>query len=161
VTSGGRNNQTDLTGERCWTGKNSNGSCRSITRGAAGYGKATYRNTIDKVDVNAGVCPVFGCIAIGLNGGDLYFVGGPGLAVASPGVQLAKASSKKGAECESKGNQVFVSLALVKNLGKWFAPQFAWEWGDLEDIPDGDAGVTAVAPGGWGGGYVHLWGCEF
>ena len=152
------------------TGKNSNGSCRSITRGTTGYGKAVYRNTVDKVDVYVGVCPVFGCLTIGLNGGHLYGGLGGGLAVAWPGVGMGAASDRK-AGCHSAGNQAFVTGTFVKGkLGsdltfkiiriKYVGPAASWNWDDGEDIQDGEGAVGVGGPAGLGGGYVHMWDCE-
>jgi hypothetical protein len=102
-----------------------------------------------KIHVNASVCPTFGCVRAGVNGGHPYVSGGVGLAVADPGIGLSRSSkSKKGS---SNHNEIFGGFILGQT----------WKWKG-QDMTRGKVSTgLGASKGGWGSqfgiGYVHMW----
>lgn len=103
-------NNEDLDGLRCWTGKNRNGSCRSISCGAGravrGGGRAA-RSAYRHLDVSAGVCPVFGCVGLGFRNGRVRVDYGLGLAVAYPGMAVGWSRGTQRRGCAASRDVVF------------------------------------------------------
>jgi RHS repeat-associated protein len=69
-------NNLDLSGTYCVTGRNKNGSCRSLSRGGGYVARGVYRHA----GVSATAC-AYGCIGLEYNHGHVYFNYGVGAAV--------------------------------------------------------------------------------
>lgn len=113
------------------------------------------------MDVSAGVCPVFGCVKLGLDGGHIYFDAGPGLAISLPGFSVTAASKNRARGCTESdplfGELTFLagslsgSVDLKSEEGEWSAAFVNLQEFDPEE---GKGGF------GFGGGYYHSWRCE-
>ena len=81
-------NNLDLAGTYCLTGKNKNGSCRSISRGSGRVARTTYRH----VNVSTGLC-AFVCGNVGFQGGHVY-AGWTAIGFSTPGVNVGWANKE-------------------------------------------------------------------
>lgn len=85
-------NNFDLTGTYCVTGKNKNGTCRSLSRGAGRVARATGRAavwTYRHEEVSLGGCVGF-CLRMGFQGGTVYYQYGVGCCYAGGNAGLAR-----------------------------------------------------------------------
>ena len=140
-------NNFDLDGRYCVTGRNRNGSCRSLSRGAGRAVRSVHRH----LEVGGGVCPVFGCVGVSYRHGHVSVSGGVGLAVSFPGAGANWARNTPQQRGWSRSNSVFLSTP-VGSVGR------QWTGNDMR------RGDWVVSPGlnrqprdtpGWGGGYVQ------
>jgi len=103
---------------------------------------------VRRVNVSFSVCPVFGCVQAGLNGGRFYTGGGAGLAVSSPGFGIGP-STRSRSGWSSQGT-LFGGVGL----------QPSWNW-EGQDLRKGAWGwglqPSRSLRGSIGGGYVHMW----
>lgn len=162
-------NQSDLDGLFCMLGSNPNGSCRgsrfvpgtrhSARHGFCYTGKTSKRgcrgsSVARRVNVGVSVCPVFGCLSLGFNGGRVQFAGGSGLAVSTPGLFVSRASAP--ARRGWTGENSLFGTAIVGGG--------SWNWKG-QNIRNGNGGwfvgyshaKSKLGRSGLGGGYVHNW----
>ncbi|MGH9286190.1 MAG: RHS repeat domain-containing protein [Acidimicrobiales bacterium] len=134
-------NNLDLDGEYCITGKNRNGSCRSISRGSGRVARAVYRH----VEVSGSACVLF-CLGLGFQGGHVFVQYGAGCCYGGGGIGIAKRRFED-RNCGAYSATGKVGVGVYGSVGA--------KDGIKPEIDDVAGGLAAGA--GFGAGYIRNW----
>jgi hypothetical protein len=123
-------------------------------------------------NVDVGVCPVFGCIGVGLHGGKPNFTGGVGVAVSTPSLTVTAHDPSEASGCVQSNNGFIYSQFLSGFAGgTWSSQQVDgpsygdWKGGIYGGLMapgakfNPSAGPGASSGLSTGAGFIHQWSC--
>jgi hypothetical protein len=131
-------------------------------------GKSAPIKLAQKANIDVGVCPVFGCLSVGLHGGLPNAQGGVGLAISTPSLTLtAHDTSEKSGCSQTQSAFVYGQFLAGYASGVWSRDRISdseyskWRGGITGGamLPSASFDPNVGKSGmGFGAGFVHTWG---